>query len=450
MVEAVDNLVKVLRHQHEFVSDRSPWLLSDGGRGSGKTYGLCLKLAERAGVPGAREGLFRQRLIDLKTTTLRTLLEGDGSQPPILMPGSFSHDKALKIIRIHGGGDIIYNGMDQGDVSRTMGSTGRGSSMNLTGAAFDEWVEIEEASVVQVAMGVRVKIDGLCLQRYGVCNPAQPGHWLSVRFGINDDATKRPGHKRIQAPARLNHYNPKEFLHELRNLQGVARLRYYDGLWVGADGLVYDRFNRDEHVLDRTAYRKSSILGVDDGYTDPFVVLDIAIDSDGRKHIAREVYESKLVMTEKIERVKRMWDGESPVVVDSAAPDLIESLRRAGVSTAVACDKGPGSINFGINLVQTELATDSDGVPMLTVNPNCTNTIREFESYEWKPGLGGVKDQPRDANNHTADSLRYALRYICEERGGRVLSSYSDDKPAEAASVETFDELRDSDPDWGY
>lgn len=442
----------LLEYQYDFLMAEDPWLLGDGGRGSGKSYGLCCKIADRAGrAVGAREGLFRQKLTDLKSTTLVTMLKGDGVNPPVLMPGGYHHNKAEKTIEIRGGGQIIYNGMDQGDSSRQAGSTGKGSSLNLTGAAFDEWVEIEENAMLQVTMGVRVKIPGLPLQRYGVCNPSVPLHTLARRFGITDDKTgMHPKARRIVMPAKDNHFNPSEFLEELMSLTGVSKLRYWDGLWVGADGLVYDRFLRSRHVrdwADPERFTKGQILGVDEGYTDPFVILDYGIDPDGRLWCRNEVYESKLTQPEKIERVKALWRGDCPVVVDNAAPDLIESLRRAGVK-AVPCDKGQGSINYGIGVVQSLLAKGGeDDEPWLSYSPNCTNTIREKESYEWKPGLGGVKDQPRDSNNHAMDAERYALRYIIEERGGRVLSS--GEPEITNRDVVSFEDAR-KDDDWGW
>ena len=443
----------LLDYQYDYVLADDPWLLGDGGRGSGKSYGLCNKLADRAGVPGAREGLFRQKLTDLKSTTLVTLLEGDGNNPPVLMPGGYHHNQGKKTIDIRGGGQIIYNGMDQGDASREAGSTGKGSSLNLTGAAFDEWVEIPENVMLQVTMGVRVQIPGLPLQRYGVCNPSTPMHHLARRFGITDETTRHPKARRIVMPSKDNIYNPPEFLEELASLTGVARMRYWDGLWVGADGLVYDRFLRSDHIRDwerPERFEKGQIMGVDEGYAHPFAVVDIGIDPDGKMWVRNEVHRSKMTQAEKIDAVKSLWRGDCPVVVDSAAPDLIESLIRAGVR-AVPADKGPGSVNYGIGVVQGLLAKrDESGEPWLSYSSNCTNTIREKESYEWLPGVSGIKDQPRKINDDAMDAERYALRYITEERGGRVLSSDIDADGIDNDGSLTPEEARQADDDWGW
>ena len=410
MVAIAPPEIKLLPHQFAFVHSDAPWLITDGGRGSGKTDAIAVKVAMRARKPGAREGLYRQKLVDLRTSTLRSMLEGNGSAQPILIPGSYTHNQQMKTIKIHGGGEIVYNGMDQGDVGRQSGSTGRGSSMNLSGAAFDEWVEMRETAVVQVAMAVRLKVDGLPLQRYGACNPSVPMHWLAQRFGMSPGGQSWKGHARIMAPAWSNWHLPPEYLDELRALHGVARERYWLGKWVGSDGMVYDKWDREKHVADSSWPAKRKVYGVDEGYKDPFTVVEVEVDTDGRLRVTREVYQSQLTQAEKIRMVKDMA-GESEVIVDSSAPDLIESMRREGVD-AKACQKGAGSVNFGIGLIQQRLVVLGDGLPRLTVDPSCTNTIREFETYEWKPGGDRLKDEPYDKDNHAMDALRYAVRHL--------------------------------------
>lgn len=415
--------LRLLPHQYEFVAATEPWVLTDGGRGSGKTRGLATKVAMRAMHKGAREGLYRQRLNDLKTSTLRTLLEGDGLVPPVLLPGTYSHNHAMKTIKIHGGGEIVYNGMDQGDVARQFGSTGRGSSMNLTGAWFDEWVEITEPNVSQIAMSVRVEIPGLPLQRGGACNPAPPSHYLAERFGIAPGSTPRKGHRRVLAPASENWHNPPQFFDELKALTGVARERYWFGKWVGSDGLVFDRWNREVHVTEDDRPYSSVIVGVDPGYTDPFAAVRIHVDYDGRAHVAREVYETKLVPSEQVERVRSLCGGDNPrVIVDSANPELIEDMRRKGIDAHPAT-KGKGSILEGVQIVQDRLTVQGDGMSRMTIHASCTNSIREFESYEWKPdGAGQLRDQPIDANNHIPDAVRYALMDLDAGRTATVTS----------------------------
>jgi hypothetical protein len=97
-------------------------------------------------------------------------------------------------------------------------------------------------------------------------------------------------------------------------------------------------------------------------------------------------------------------------------------MRRKDIN-ARAAEKGQGSVNFGIGLIQQRLVVQGDGRPRLTVDPCCTNLIREFESYEWKPGGDRLKDEPMDRDNHALDALRYAVRSVDE--GEACLGYYS-------------------------
>src|SRR5574343_599291 len=57
------------------------------------------------------------------------------------------------------------------------------------------------------------------------------------------------------------------------------------------------------------------------------------------------------------------------------------------------------NICIGLDLLMIQ----GDGLPRLTVNPDCKNTINEFESYIWKPN----KDEPVKENDHAMDAIRY-------------------------------------------
>jgi phage terminase large subunit len=63
----------------------------------------------------------------------------------------------------------------------------------------------------------------------------------------------------------------------------------------------------------------------------------------------------------------------------------------------------------GIHRVKAALQVAGDGRPRLTVAPTCVNTIAEFESYVWKEGRAGMRDEPEKVNDHAMDALRYVM-----------------------------------------
>lgn len=367
-------------------------------------------------MPGAREFLGRMNYSDLVGSTLITLLEGD-DLPPVLIPGSYKHNQQKHRIDIHGGGTILYGGFDKGVAASEMGGTGGKSSMNLTGAAIDEAVQVPESLVTQLDGAVRMKVPGLCNQIYMACNPGQPMHWIARRFGLAMDHQIMPNHYSIRTNIYDNFMLDRAFVDSFaQTLSGVAYKRYIWGLWVGSDGLVYSMFNRDIHVQDRDFEPRETVYALDPGTNDPLAIVRIDRDSDDRLHVPDEHYETGLSDSEMVEAaVAFIENKDDDLVVDNQRPGLIKDLRRAGLN-ATGCKKGPDSIKHGIGRVSSRLRNGKDGLPRMTISPRCVNTISEFESYEYKKTTEGYKDIPVDKNNHAMDALRYGVDRI--DRGG--------------------------------
>ena len=387
---------RLLPGQWEFVRATDRYLLQSAGFGTGKTFGLCAKLLARASKKNAREGLLRQTLVSLKASTLKTLLEGDGDQPPMLPKGSYTHNKQDKIIRIKGGGEIVYFGLDD---PANLGS------LNLTGCAFDECEQVKHAAWVWAMGRCRVTVPGLPNQVYGATNPGPPSHWLVDLFGLALGKQAQPGHRVIRSMPEENHHLPADYIESLRNLTGLARKRYYLGEWAGSEGLVYENFDRETHVRERSGPWARTLIGIDEGFTNPFVCLLIRIDGDGRFHVEREHYQSKMTRDPKREVVKRFSAGEDieAVIVDPSAAELIEVLRQDGHNVVEA----DNSVLPGIHRVRARLDKQADGMPRYTMDPACENGLREFESYEFKEGT----DQPKKEMDHFCDCVRYCAAY---------------------------------------
>ena len=255
------------------------------------------------------------------------------------------------------------------------------------------------------------------------CNPGPPSHWIADRFGLALGKSPWDGYSSWHMNPVDNPFVTDRHLRTLRRLTGGARARYLEGKWVGSDGLVYDTWDRRVHVVKRGDWQpaKRVVLGCDEGYTDPFVVVRIELDANGHGTIVGEHYESKMQRAEKIDAVRGLLRGEdAPVIVDSAAPETIEALVRAGVDARPA-NKGPGSVEFGIGIVQQWLCNAVQDEPGLRVSEDCTNVAREFETYEWAKRGDGLKDKPRDADNHAMDAIRYAIDFAAKPVGGGFL-----------------------------
>jgi len=245
-------------------------------------------------------------------------------------------------------------------------------------------------------------------QVFGDCNPSGSRHWIRERAG--EGALRFiPSYHRDNPTL----FDPetgeittqgKRTMGILENLTGVRRKRLLEGIWATAEGAVYDMFNPEVHVRERMREEfQRWILCMDEGYTNPAVILLIGIDGDGRLHIAREFYRRGVLQKVVVETARQWYDEYHPdsVVVDQSAAGLIADLRDAGMPAQGT----KGRVLDGITAVQGYLRVQADGKPRLTVDPACVDTINEFESYVWKP----EKDEPVKENDHAMDALRYGI-----------------------------------------
>jgi phage terminase large subunit len=236
-------------------------------------------------------------------------------------------------------------------------------------------------------------------------NPGGSKHW------INTDLIKGGQASVYKSAARDNPHNPAEYVATLDSMTGMMRQRLALGLWVNQEGAVYDTFDSTpggRHVCERNpAEFKRWFLAVDEGYTNPAVILLVGEDGDGRRHVAREYYQ-RGVLQSAFCATARQWFIQyhcEACIVDDSAAGLIAELVSVGIHAKAAAK---GRVLDGIQLVQNALAVAGDGKARLTVDPACENLISEFESYRWKQSAkGDAKDEPTKENDHALDALRY-------------------------------------------
>lgn len=388
----------LLPKQADFLEADARELLYSGAFGAGKSRSLCMKLVMRASKPGAREGLCRKWLATLRASTLKTLLEPEGDLPPVLPAGAYTWNKSERVINIIGGGQIYYFGLDD---------PGKVGSLNLSGCGIDEAFELEETDYTMLRGRCRLKLAGLTNQLYGATNPAEPSHHLAQRFGLAAGTTAKPNCMAIRTRSVDNWHLPDAYLADLLTFQGVARARYVEGEWVGAEGLIFDRWDRTTMVRHRAGPWRTVVVGQDHGYSNPAAMLVVCQDEAGRIHVAHEFYKAKQLepqIIEAAERIKAEYTPEAFIVDPSAA-----ALRATMASAGLPVREADNDVFAGINKVQKYIVMDG-GEPRLTVDPTCTNLIRELETYEWMPG----KDKPVKSNDHAVDALRYAIMQLSE------------------------------------
>lgn len=425
--------ISMLPKQYDLLHAPERHRLYSGAVGAGKTRWLgTTALLHTMGRPRARYGLFRKTNVSLVRSTLKTLLEGDGDAPPVLVPGSYVHHKVHQEIRLHGGGAILYAGLDDPLKVR---------SMNLSSAGIDEVTEclLDDYRTVndRVRMGDDQHINS-------ATNPGPPSHWAAEFFGIKGSvANPEPNRTVMMTRTSDNTFLPPGYLEELETYTGTYYRRMVLGEWCQAEGVVYDVFDRARHVVHIPEGGAKRIGGgIDFGYVDPFVCLRIEHHDGGRLHIRSELRQSKLQPDQQVAEAKARVADASSVVCDSAEAGVIQMMRSAGLN-AVPCSKGPQSVLAGIRLVSQRLANGT-----LTMEPDCTHTIAEFETYQWKENRLGLRDCPAEGNDHCMDALRYYVESV--DAGASPVLLPVGSAPDVQSEGMSFAAMREADPEWGW
>lgn len=259
------------------------------------------------------------------------------------------------------------------------------------------------------------------------CNPGNPNHWI-----LNRESLKRIKTTHKDNPTLWDHKNHiwtergKVTVERLSSLTGLRYKRGFLGLWVGAEGVIYE-FDDSLHVVEPFPIPSTwqRFRSIDFGYTNPFVCQWWAVDPDGRMYLYRELYQTRQTVRTHAQAINHLSIGEhiTATVADHDAEDRA-TLRENGIDT-IAADK---RVMVGIEKVEERLRVAGDGKPrimffrdaLIEVDqsladeflPTCT--LDEFGSYIWEPGIDGKpnKEQPQKLHDHGMDAMRYAVMYL--------------------------------------
>ncbi len=410
-----------LPKQFDFIhDDKFSWLLYSGALAAGKTRALCFRAVRLAlRHPSARVGLARVSLVSLKRTTLVTMLEADGENPPILPPGTYTRKKSAGEleIQLNGGGKIIPFGCDNPEAF---------GSLNLSDLCIDEGIELDEAEWNMLDGRVRIQYfypyhadakpgerrKGQKKNKNTIAiatNPGSPNHFLYKLFYRQ----KLPHARVIQTKTAENFFLPRDFIPRLSShYVGPARQRYLDGVWCATEGAVYPDFAPQTHVFHDPGPWDHIVVGVDYGFTHNSAIRVWGVRKKGKEfprcHCLAEEYRRGATSGDIVNVLAATQAAYEPsrIVVDQNAPDLIEQIRRAGMY-AVPGSSGPGDVLPGIRCVGAGLAgKDESGSPRISFETGLKGTD-EYMSYRWKPDA--IKEEPIKRNDDALDADRYAL-----------------------------------------
>lgn len=396
--------IQLYEQQIEFLLAEEHYLAIVAGIGSGKSVvGAVRALLASQGQIG------RQRITTpnlgivtaptypmLRDATIRTFLELAG-------PAVSDYNKSEHLARMVNGSEVLFRSTDNPE--------------HLRGPNAAWWWGDEAALSSPLTPKImRGRLRQFGKQGYSWLTTTPRGrNWIYQRF------VQQPGTdtRLIRAATWQNPFLDEEFILSLmEEYSGDYARQELEGAFVAFEGLIYALFSRDTHITRRTYQPKDFaylVGGIDHGFANPGVMLIGGVDGDGRIRIVHEEYVRRRRIEEWAtvgQQLNAIWNVRT-WFADPSEPDYIRQYREAGLNVVPA----DNTVNAGIQGVQNRLVLPPGGEPRLLLTEAAPYCASEFEQYQWLENAQGVKDQPRKANDHALDALRYLVRGVDLEMG---------------------------------
>jgi phage terminase large subunit len=418
---------------------REPEILMSGPAGTGKSRACLEKLhLQSLKYPGAHGLIVRKTAVSLTSSALQTWEE-------TVIP------EALRT------GLVTYHGGSRRHPPQYRYANG--STVSIGGMDKPSKIMSTEYDVVFVQEAVELTVDDweaiVTRLRHGTMpyqqviadtNPSAPTHWLKKR--CDDGATRILGCRHTDNPVYFHEDGTptdrgRDYVEgKLGKLTGVRRLRLKDGLWVAAEGVIYEEWDPAVNLVDRFWIPRDwdRWWVVDFGYTNPFVWQCWAEDTDGRLFLYREIYRTRQLVEDHARTVLAQvtdqrtvppgpdgqpdylhrsvrWTEPEPrgIVCDHDAEGRATLERHLGRSTTAA----EKNVADGIDATKSRIRPAGDGRPRLFVLrdslveldqdlddrklPVCT--VDEIGAYVWDK----QKEAPVKDNDHGMDAMRYLV-----------------------------------------
>lgn len=381
-------------------------IIADGAIRSGKTISMSLSYVMWAmstfdnqsfGMAGKTIGSFRRNVL----FWLKLMLFARGYR--------FKDHRADNLLEVSKGNVTnffyIFGGKDERSQDLIQGIT-------LAGMFFDE-VALMPESFVNQATG-RLSVDGS--KMWFNCNPDGPYHWFKVNW-IDKLEEKNLIYLHFTMDDNLS--LSEKIKQRYRSMySGVFYSRYILGLWVAAEGIIYDMFEQAKHVYSKVIdfILGENYISIDYGTQNATVFLLWQKGKDGIWYCTKEFYYSGRD-TKKQKTDKEFADeleafvGETKVkkiIVDPSAASFIAELKQRGFQIKKANNDVLDGIRFTGSLLNEEKIAFSE---------SCVNTLKEFSSYTWDPkATDRGEDKPVKTNDHAMDAVRYFCYTILRKR----------------------------------
>jgi len=381
----------------ELLKSGAKHILLFGGSRSGKTTVLVMAIIYRAlRFAGSRHLICRYRAKDARSSVLRETLFPwlDNT----VGKDGYKYLAHESMITLFNGSEIWIGGLgDREQADKILGH-------EYNTIYFNEISQLSYAAVTTAYSRLAMRIQGCRNLFFYDCNPGSPLHWAYKIFVLNRAfLSGQPLEKaELYASMLLNPEDnrgnlPEDYITDiLDTLPEKQKARFRDGLWVKAEGVIYDRFDETMIVkvgdlperFDRYA------AGQDFGLNITFVKIawlgDViyVLGDYGAFNMTTQSFNEELQA-----RLLLDCPGEMgmPVYCDPAGGERIQEITGG--------TKANNSVESGIDFINAKIERKQ-----FYVCETCNGVLSEIWDYCRNEAGEIVK-----VNDHFMDALRYAV-----------------------------------------
>lgn len=381
-------------------------IIVTGGRGSGKSFNVSTFIERLMFEMTPAHKIAHQILY-----TRYTMMSANISVIPeflekVELDGTSKYFKTTKtdVVNTMTGSIVMFRGIKTSSGNQTAKLKSIHGITTFVVDEAEEWTSEEDFE--KIMLSIRRK--GIQNRIVIIMNPTDNNHWVYKRFiekthkivnydGVPVQISTHPNVLHIHTTYldNIDNLSP-EFLKEIEDMKVNNPDKYAHtvmGQWADvAEGAIFPTIYECDVIPE---YCNKPALAQDYGFTnDPSAIIRCGV-YDKDLYFDEVCYRTGMLTSEIIREDKKF---DLDVVSESADPRMIREISNAGVRI-YSVDKGPGSINSGIDFMQGY---------RIHVTKRSTNLLKEFRNYVWdKDNNGNYINKPIDAWNHGIDACRY-------------------------------------------
>jgi len=348
------------------------FIVEQGGSRSSKSYSICqLLIIYCLTNPNKIVSIVRKTFPSLKGSIMRDLFE---VMNVFGVYNKNKHNKTDSVYTFDNGSIIEFFSSDDEQKLR-----GRKRDILFVNEAND--ISFEEFTQLNIRTTDKLIFD---------FNPSDNFSWLYDLISREDSIL-------IKSTYKDNPFLGENQIKEIENLINYDE-SYYRVYCLGERGTGKTTIYTHWKYIDSFPETKQRIYGLDFGFSHACALIECNFNDDS-VYVRELIYKSGLTSDDLINEIKLLGiNNHDEIIADSARPEMIEDIRRAGYNIKPAIK----NVLEGIDSVKSI---------KLFIEKTSLNLIKELSSYKWKTKGDIVLNEPVKLWDDAADATRYAIHW---------------------------------------